>query len=120
VTGEHQWLPEIPYGNLKKFHAIMKEAKIDPEEYLDVSLHYGALEVAEVGIEKSESLKPEDLMKSLKAVNFESIMGPMYFEQTKGHSFFKQYAAQYIDGKYYIISPKKFAKQKHVYPNPQP
>ncbi len=118
VTGEHQWLPEIPYGNLKKFHAIMKEAKIDPEEYLDVSLHYGALEVAEAGIEKSESLKPEDLMKSLKAVNFESIMGPMNFDQTKGHSSFKQYAAQYNDGKYYITSPKKFAKQKHVYPTP--
>jgi hypothetical protein len=95
-------------------------AKIDPEEYLDVSLHYGALEVAEVGIEKSPSLKPDDLMKSLWAVNFESIMGPMSFDQKKGHSFFKQIAAQYIDGKYYIISPTKFATHKHVYPNPAP
>ena len=120
ITGEHQWLPGVTYGNLKKFHEILKEAKIDPEEYLDVSLHYGALEVAEVAIEKAESLKPDDLMKSLKAVNFESIMGPMYFEPTKGHSFFKQYAAQYIDGKYYVIYPKKFATHKHVYPNPQP
>ncbi len=120
VTGEHQWLPGIPYGNLKKFHEILDEAKIDPEEYLDVSLHYGALEVCEEAIEKSQSLKPEDLMKSLKALKFESSMGPMYFEPTKGHSFFKQYAAQYIDGKYYIISPKKFATHKHVYPNPAP
>jgi len=55
VTGEHQWLPGMPYGNLKKFQEILKEAKIDPEEYLDVSLHYGALEVAEVAIEKSAS-----------------------------------------------------------------
>ena len=120
VTGEHQWLPGMPYGNLKKFHEILNEAKIDPEEYLDVSLHYGPLEVAEVAIEKADSLKPDDLLKSLKAVNFESIMGPMYFEPTKGHSFFKQIAAQYIDGKYYIISPKKFATHKHIYPNPQP
>ena len=120
VTGEHQWLPGMPYGNLKKFQEILKEAKIDPEEYLDVSLHYGALEVAEVGIEKSASLKPDDLMKSLWAVNFESIMGPMSFEQKKGHSFFKQIAAQYIDGKYYIISPTKFATHKHVYPSPAP
>jgi ABC-type branched-subunit amino acid transport system substrate-binding protein len=120
ITGEHQWLPGMPYGNLKKFHEILDEAKIDPEEYLDVSLHYGPLEVAEVAIEKADSLKPDDLLKSLKAVNFESIMGPMYFEPTKGHSFFKQIAAQYIDGKYYIISPKKFATHKHIYPNPQP
>ena len=120
VTGEHQWLPGMPYGNLKKFHEILKVAKIDPEEYLDVSLRYGALEVAEVGIEKSPSLKPDDLMKSLWAVNFESIMGPMSFDQKKGHSFFKQIAAQYIDGKYYIISPTKFATHKHVYPNPAP
>ncbi len=120
VTGEHQWLPGVPYGNLKKFQEILKEAKIDPEEYLDVSLHYGALEVAEVGIEKSASLKPDDLMKSLWAVNFESIMGPMYFDQKKGHSYFKQMGAQYIDGKYYIISPTKFATHKHVYPNPAP
>ena len=120
VTGEHQWLPGIPYGNLKKFHEILDEAKIDPEEYLDVSLHYGALEVCEEAIEKSQSLKPEDLMKSLKALKFESILGPMYFEPTKGHSFFVQYAAQYIDGKYYIIGPEKFRTHKHVYPNPTP
>jgi branched-chain amino acid transport system substrate-binding protein len=120
VTGEHQWLPGMPYGNLKKFQEILKEAKIDPEEYLDVSLHYGALEVAEVGIEKAASLKPDDLMKSLWAVNFESIMGPMSFEQKKGHSFFKQIAAQYIDGKYYITFPAKFATHKHVYPIPGP
>jgi hypothetical protein len=44
----------------------------------------------------------------------------MYFEPTKGHSFFKQYAAQYIDGKYYVNYPKKFATHKHVYPNPMP
>jgi branched-chain amino acid transport system substrate-binding protein len=120
VTGEHQWLPSVTYGNTKKFLEILKAAKIDPEEYLDVSLHYGALEVAEVGIEKSASLKPDDLMKSLWAVNFESILGPMYFDQKKGHSFFKQYAAQYIDGKYYIIFPKKFTTHNHVYPNPAP
>jgi len=120
VTGEHQWLPGMPYGDLKKWHAILKEAKIDPEEYLDVSLHYGALEVAEVAIQKAESLKPDDLMSALKAVNFVGIMGPMYFDQTKGHSFFKQMAAQYIDGKYYIISPTKYATHKHVYPNPAP
>ena len=69
----------MPYGNLKKWHAILKEAKIDPEEYLDVSLHYGALEVAEVGIEKSESLKPDDLMKALKAVNFDRDHGTDVF-----------------------------------------
>jgi branched-chain amino acid transport system substrate-binding protein len=120
VTGEHQWLPGMPYGNLKKFQEILKEAKIDPEEYLDVSLHYGALEVAEVAIEKSDSLKPDDLLKSMWAVNFESILGPMNFEKTKGHSFYKQIAAQYADGKYYIIFPKKFATGKYVYPNPTP
>ena len=30
----------MPYGNLKKFHEILKEAKIDPDEYMDVFLHY--------------------------------------------------------------------------------
>jgi branched-chain amino acid transport system substrate-binding protein len=120
VTGEHEWLPGMTHGNLKKFHEILKEAKIDPEEYLDVSLHYGALEVAEVAIEKSASLKPADLMKSLWDVNFDSIMGPMYFDKKLGHSFYKQIAAQYIDGKYYIISPKKYATRKYVYPNPVP
>ena len=120
VTGTHHWLPGMPYGNLKKFHTVLDEAKIDPEQYLDVSLHYGALEVAEVAIEKAASLKPDDLMKSLKAVNFESIMGPMYFDKEKGHSSFGQLAAQFIDEKYYIISPAKFATHKHVYPNPQP
>jgi branched-chain amino acid transport system substrate-binding protein len=120
ITGTHHWLPGMPYGNLKKFHAVLNEAKIDPEQYLDVSLHYGALEVAEVAIEKAASLKSDDLMKSLKAVKFESVMGPMYFNQEKGHSSYELLAAQYIDGKYYIIAPEKFATHKHIYPNPQP
>ncbi len=120
VTGEHQWLPGMPYGNLKKFHEILDTAKIDPEQYLDVSLHYGALEVAEQTIEHAASLKPDDLRKSMWAVHFESVMGPMYFEQKEGYSFYKQLAAQYIDGKYYILWPKHFATHKHVYPNPAP
>jgi len=120
VTGAHHWLPGLPYGNLKKFHEILKETKIDTEQYLDVGLHYIALEVGEVAIEKSASLKPDDLLKSLWAVNFESILGPIYFEQTQGYGSFKQFAAQYIDGKYYLISPKKFATHKHIYPNPTP
>lgn len=121
ITTEYNWLPGMPYGNLKKFHEILREAKIDPGEYMDVSLHYAPLEVIEVAIEKANSLKPDDLMKSVKAVKFESVIGPIGFEPTKGYNqLFKQIAVQYIDGKYYIISPKKFATHKHVYPNPTP
>ena len=120
ITTEYNWLTGMPYGNLKKFHEILKEAKIDPEEYMDISLHYTPLEVVEVAVPKADSLKPDDLMKAIKAVNFESVIGPMYFEPTKGHSAFKQLAIQYIDGKYYIIGPRKIATHKHVYPNPTP
>jgi branched-chain amino acid transport system substrate-binding protein len=121
ITTEYNWLPGMPYGNLKKFHEILRESKIDPGEYMDVSLHYAPLEVAEVAIEKAESLKPEDLLKSIKAVHFETVLGPTGFEPTKGHNpFFKQLGVQYIDGKYYIISPKKFATHKHIYANPTP
>jgi len=118
VTTEYNWLTGMPYGNLKKFHEILNQAKIDPDEYMDVSLHYVPLEVLEVAIPKADSLKADDLMKAIKAVNFESIIGPMYFEPTKGHSSFKQLAVQYIDGKYYIVGPKKIATHKHVYPTP--
>jgi len=120
VTGAHHWLQGLPYGNLKKFQEILKETNIDTEQYLDVGIHYVALELAEVAIENAASLKPEDLLKSAWAVNFESILGPMYINQTLGHGSFKQFAAQYIDGRYYLISPKKFATHKHVYPNPAP
>ena len=118
VTTEYNWLTGMPYGNLKKFHEILNQAKIDPDEYMDVSLHYVPFEVLEVAIPKADSLKADDLMKAIKAVNFESIIGPMYFEPTKGHSSFKQLAVQYIDGKYYIVGPKKIATHKHVYPTP--
>ncbi len=88
---------------------------------MDVSLHYAPLEVIEVAIEKANSLKPDDLLKSVKAVKFESVIGPISFEPTKGYNkLFKQIAVQYIDGKYYIIFPKKFATHKHVYPSPTP
>ena len=83
VTGAHHWLPGLPYGNLKKFQEILKETNIDTEQYLDVGLHYVALEVAEVAIEKSDSLKPDDLLKSVWAVNFESILGPIYLTRPR-------------------------------------
>ncbi len=118
ATGEYNWLPGMTYGNIKKFLDTTKEAKIDPEEYNDLGLHYAALEAGEAGIEKAESLKPDDLMKSLWASKFESIIGPISYEQTKGHSFYQQSAVQYIDGKLYIISPKKYATHQHVYPTP--
>jgi ABC-type branched-subunit amino acid transport system substrate-binding protein len=118
ATGEYNWLPGMRYGNLKKFLEIVKEAKIDPEEYNDLGLHYAALEAGEVGIEKAESLKPDDLMKSLWASKFESILGPISYEPNKGYSSYQQSAVQYIDGKLYIISPKKYATHKHVYPTP--
>jgi ABC-type branched-subunit amino acid transport system substrate-binding protein len=118
ATGEYNWLPGMQYGNTKKFLEIVKEAKINPEEYNDLGLHYAALEAGEVGIENAESLKPDDLMKSLWASKFESILGPIAYEPNKGNSSYQQCAVQYIDGKLYIISPKKYATHKHVYPTP--
>jgi branched-chain amino acid transport system substrate-binding protein len=118
ATGEYNWLPGMKYGNVKKFLDIVKDAKIDPEEYNDLGLHYAALEAGEVGIEKADSLKPEDLMKSLWASKFESILGPISYEPKKGNSYYNQCAVQYVDGKLYIVSPKKYATHKHVYPSP--
>jgi branched-chain amino acid transport system substrate-binding protein len=119
TTTEFNWLPGLPYGNLKKFHEILKEANVNPEEYMDVAFHYSPLEIAEVTIEKAESLKPEDLLKSLKSVRFESIIGPTQFEPTQGYNqFAKQLAVQYIDGKYYLVYPRKFATHSHIYPTP--
>ena len=118
ATGEYNWLPGMNYGNTKKFLEIVKEAKIDPEEYNDLGLHYAALEAGEVGIENAESLKPDDLIKSLWASKFESVVGPISYEPTKGYSSYHELTAQYVDGKIYIVSPKKIATHKHVYPTP--
>jgi len=57
-------------------------------------------------------------MKSLWASKFESILGPMAYEPNKGNSSYQQSAVQYVNGKLYIISPKKYATHPHVYPNP--
>jgi branched-chain amino acid transport system substrate-binding protein len=116
ATGEYNWLPGMKYGNVSKFLEIVKDAKIDPEEYNDLGLHYAALEAAEVGIEKAESLKAEDLLKSLWASKFESILGPISYEPGKGNSAYQQCAVQYIDGNLRIIHPKKIATHEHVYP----
>ena len=110
ITTEYNWLTGMPYGNLKKFHEILNQAKINPDEYMDISLHYVPFRSAEVAIPRADSLKADDLMKAIKAVSSESIIGPTHFEPGKGYnSAFKQLAVQYIDGKYYIVAPKKIA-----------
>jgi hypothetical protein len=42
----------------------------------------------------------------------------MVYEPNKGNSSYQQNAVQYVGEKLYIISPKKYATHKHLYPTP--
>ena len=87
ITTEYNWLTGMPFGDLKKFQTILKEAKIDPDEYMDISLHYVPLEVVEKAVPKADSLKPDDLMKAIKEVNFESDHRAHVFRADQGPFF---------------------------------
>ncbi len=117
VVGQSYWEPGMKYSNPERFLALLKEAKIDLDDYPWSPAYMMAFEIAEAALGQAGTLEPAVLMKTLKDLRITTIGGPIWFAEN-GVGAINTYPSQIQNGTYQIIWPSEVATGKHIYPTP--
>jgi branched-chain amino acid transport system substrate-binding protein len=117
VVGQSYWEPGMKYSNPERFLALLKEAKIDLDDYPWSPAYMMAFEIAEAALGQAGTLEPALLMKTLKDLRITTIGGPIWFAEN-GVGAINTYPSQIQSGTYQIIWPSEVATGKHIYPTP--
>ena len=107
----------MQYSDPKRFLAILKEAKIDVDDYPWSPAYMMAFEIAEAALKQAGTLEPAPLMQTLKKLRITTLGGPVWFADN-GVGTINTYPSQIQRGKYQIIWPPEVATGKHIYPTP--
>jgi ABC-type branched-subunit amino acid transport system substrate-binding protein len=120
VTGSSFYVKGIKMGSYKFFEELLKRINVlSVQEYPWIDTRYWALETIQWGIETSQSLKPDDLMKGFKELHIMCVTGPLHFDETgKGTNL--PTVTQIINGQYQFAWPigPNYPPSKHIYPRP--
>ena len=117
VVGQSYWEPGMKYSDPDRFLAILKEAKIDLDEYPWSPAYMMAFEIAEAALSQAGTLEPAMLMKTLKNLRITTLGGVVWFAEN-GVGTINTYPSQIQQGKYQIIWPPEVATAEHIYPTP--
>ena len=117
VVGQSYWEPGMKYSDPDRFLAILKEAKIDLDEYPWSPAYMMAFEIAEAALSQAGTLEPAMLMKTLKNLKTTTLGGVVWFAEN-GVGTINTYPSQIQQSKYQIIWPPEVATAKHIYPTP--
>ena len=117
VVGQSYWEPGMKYSDPDRFLAILKEAKIDLDEYPWSPAYMMAFEIAEAALSQAGTLKPAMLMETLKNMRTTTLGGVVWFAEN-GVGTINTYPSQIQQGKYQIIWPPEVATAEHIYPTP--
>ena len=117
VVGQSYWEPGMKYSDPDRFLAILKEAKIDLDEYPWSPAYMMAFEIAEAALTQAGTLEPGMLMKTLKNLRITTLGGVVWFAEN-GVGTINTYPSQIQQGKYQIIWPPEVATAEHIYPTP--
>jgi branched-chain amino acid transport system substrate-binding protein len=117
VVGQSYWAPGIKYSNPERFLGLLKEAKINLDDYPWSPAYMMAFEIVEEALLLAGTMEPAVLMKSLKELKVTTIGGPDCFAEN-GVGAINTYPSQIQNGRYQIIWPPDAATAKHVYPTP--
>lgn len=120
VTGESYWHPGMTLGDHEKFQKLLEQAGVDILEYPWAVPRYLAMETIRRGIASSPSLKPGDLIKSIKNLEFETITCVQKFDEN-GQGKNRPVVDQIMDGEYRFAWPEKegYPASKYKYPRPK-
>ncbi|MEE9532661.1 MAG: amino acid ABC transporter substrate-binding protein, partial [Syntrophobacteria bacterium] len=106
VVGQSYWEPGMKYSNPERFLALLKEAKIDLDDYPWSPAYMMAFEIAEAALGQAGTLEPALLMKTLKDLRITTIGGPIWFAEN-GVGAINTYPSQIQSGTYQIIWPSE-------------
>ena len=120
VTGSAYFMPGMKFGNYKFFHELLERSGVSVAEYPWANDRMWAFDAIQWGIETSESLGREDLMKALKELHIMGVAGPLHFDET-GQGTNRPIVTQIVDGEYKFSWPAKpgYPPAVHVYPRPK-
>jgi branched-chain amino acid transport system substrate-binding protein len=120
VTGESYWHPGMKVGNYQEFEALLNKANVKILEYPWAVPRFLAMDVIRRGIEASPSLKTEDLIKTIRSLDFVGISGRMTFDEN-GQGKNRPVVDQIMDGKYQFAWPAQegYPPVNYKYPRPK-
>jgi branched-chain amino acid transport system substrate-binding protein len=107
----------MKYGDSQRFLSLLKEAKIELDDYPWSPAYMMAFEIAEEALTQAGTLEPQVLMRTLKHLKLTTLGGPDWFAEN-GVGAINTYPAQIQNGTYQIIWPPEVATAEHIYPTP--
>jgi branched-chain amino acid transport system substrate-binding protein len=117
VVGQSYWEPGMQFSDPNRFLALLRESKIDVDDYPWAPAYMMAFEIAEAALNQAGTLESETLMKTLKALRITTLGGPVWFAEN-GVGTINTYPSQIQKGKYQIVWPPEVATAEHIYPTP--
>ena len=120
VTGSAYYMPGMRFGNYKFFHELLERSGVSVGEYPWANDRMWAFDAIQWGIETSESLGREDIMKALKDLHIMCVAGPLHFDET-GQGTNRPIVTQILEGEYKFTWPAKpgYPAAVHAYPRPK-
>jgi len=115
------WSPQVSYPGAKEFAEKYKAKHGNYPSYHGAEAYAMTYLLKDV-LERSASMKPEDINKALKATKLMTAFGPIQFQDKDGfqnQNFMETLVRQVIKGQHQTIWPKKIASAGYIYPIPR-
>ena len=118
VVGQSYWVEGMKLGQADLITDVLKSAKISEPMYPWAPAYVAAFQIVQAAIKKAGSLDNAAVMKALKGLTLETVLGKEKFHET-GYGSINTYPSQIQGDKYVVIWPPDVATGKHVYPRPR-
>jgi branched-chain amino acid transport system substrate-binding protein len=115
VVGQSYWVEGMKLGDTKLITSVLEKSKISEPMYPWSPAYVAAFQIVQAGLEKAGTLDKETVMKTLKGLEVQTVLGKALFHET-GYGSINTYPSQIQGGVYKIIYPADVATGKHIYP----
>jgi branched-chain amino acid transport system substrate-binding protein len=115
VVGQSYWVEGMGLGDTELIVSVLEKAEISEPMYPWSPAYVAAFQIVEASLQEAGTLDKETVMKTLKGLEVNTVLGKAYFHET-GYGSINTYPSQIQEGKYEIIYPPEVATGKHIYP----
>jgi branched-chain amino acid transport system substrate-binding protein len=115
AVGQSYWVEGMKMGDTKLITSLLEKSKISEPMYPWSPAYVAAFQIVQAGLEKAGTLDKETVMKTLKGLEVQTVLGKASFHET-GYGSINTYPSQIQGGVYKIIYPADVATGKHIYP----